>query len=642
MAFIKALKYYQLILLFGLSLNHYGQNSSVLQSGQWAKLGVTTKGIHKIDFETILNAGFDPSSLNTDNLQLYGQGGGMLPQSNAEIRADDLLENAVYTVGLEDNSFDQTDYILFFSEGSQKEFINDQGLLEYQKNLYADTTYYFLTLGTGAGKRMEPVATLGSGYPEIVNYTDYRFREFELENILSSGRQWFGPLVTSTSQVSISFENIPPLASGSTLKIVSSVMNRGQESSNFNFSLNGLNLGAIEAAGVGSGIYDDKGVIAIDTLVANESEIDPQSTFNFTISYQGGGNGLFDYLQFTFQSPLAYRGSATYFRSPASLNNPLSTFKVANANEQLVIWEVTDPQNATIQEFTLSGDQAIFGTQTNILKEYVAFSGSDFPLPIASQPVNNQNLHGIDVPNLLIVSHPLFLAEAERLAAFRSQNDQLDVQVVTPEEIYNEFSSGRQDVTAIRDFARFLYLKDERFRYLLLFGRCSYDYKNITDNNTNYVPTYQSRNSVDPIYSYNSDDYYGFLDDDEGTWSEELTVGGGHLMDIGVGRLPIATINQSRDIVDKLIHYGSSESSLGSWRQDIYYVADDGDFNLHQRDADHLATMVDTANQDFNVNKIYMDAFPQEQTPNGESADAVNQAIEDVIKKGALIINYTG
>jgi hypothetical protein len=509
----RLIKYYQLILFLCLSLSHQGQNRSVLDSGDWVKLGVTSKGIYKINYETFQHAGFDPNTVITDNIQLHGQAGGMLPQSNSENRASDLLENAIYTVGFEDKSFDPNDYILFYSEGPHLENINRQGHLVYEKNLYADTAYYFLTVSTKTGKRMNNAANLGDNYPEIRDFIDYRFHEPDLENILSSGRQWFGPLVTSTSTVRVNFDNIPPLSEGAQLNIVSSVVNRSQERASFNFSLNGTNLGSIEAAGIGPGTYDDKGVIIVDTLNANNMEINHQGTFNFDISYEGAGNGLFDYLQVSFISPLTFREPAVYFRSVESLKQPTSTFRVSNVNETTVIWDVTDPQNIMVQDFVLMDDQAIYSTQTSSLKEFVVFSGNDFLLPVTLQPVNNQNLHGIEVPNLLIVTHPSFLVEAERLASFRSQNDQLDVQVVTTDQVFNEFSSGRQDVTAIRDYARYLYQKNTKLRYLLLFGRSSFDYKNITEKNTNYVPTYQSRNSIHPIYSYNSDDYFGFLDE---------------------------------------------------------------------------------------------------------------------------------
>ncbi len=293
-----------LLIIYCLSSSIYGQNSSVLSSGQWVKLGVTSKGIYKIDFETIRDAGFDPASIVTDNIQLYGYGGGMLPQSNQMARPSDLLENALYRVGLEDDSFDASDYILFFSEGPNLEYINNEGLLVYQKNLYADTTYYLLTVGTQAGKSMDTIASKGNSHPVVDSYIGYAYHEEDLKNILSSGREWYGELVVSSSPLRISFPNIPPLVSGSTVTIISSVLNQSQDRADFNFSLNDSNIGAIEASGVGSGTYDDKGVEVFDTLTINQNEVNQQETFNFEISYNAAGNGRLNYLQVSYESPL--------------------------------------------------------------------------------------------------------------------------------------------------------------------------------------------------------------------------------------------------------------------------------------------------------------------------------------------------
>lgn len=634
--------YHLLFAVFAINFYCTGQPTSVLSGGQWAKLAVVSKGIYKIDFQTLRKSGFDPGSIQPGNIQLYGQGGGMLDQSNDVSRANDLVENAIYQVGLEDGSFDRNDYVLFYSEGPNLEYINREAHLVYQKNLYSDTAYYFLTVGTVEGKRLNSTTSLGTGYPEITSYPAYYYHEIDRENILSSGREWYGELITASNQVRVKFEDSPVLVPGSKLEITAGAVNRSNEAASFVISANGTEAGTIAAGGIGPGTYDEKGVVVKDTLVADGVQIDNKGNLELVISYQGPGRGLLDYLTVTFETPLSLDRQAIYFSSPESLANSASTYKIANSDQNTLIWDVTDPHNITLQKFQLVGGQAVFGVESDILRSFTAFSGDDFPVPSAVFPVSNQNLHGMEVPDMLIVTHATFLPQAERLAAFRALNDRLKVSVVTTNEIYNEFSSGRQDVTAIRDLVKHLYEKSDHLKYLLLFGRCSYDYKNVTEDNTNFVPTYQSRNSTDPIYSYNSDDYFGFLDQDEGVWSEELSGAGGHLLDISVGRLPVTTRSEAAAVVDKLIHYATNNSSNGSWRKDIYYVADDGDFNLHQRDADRLATMVDTANQDFNVNKIYMDAYPQEDTPNGESADAVNQALEETIKKGALIINYTG
>jgi hypothetical protein len=637
------IKHCFLIIVTGFSFSVSGQNSSVLSSGQWARLGVTNKGIYKIDRQVLSEAGFAVGSLDANKIRLFGHGGGMLPQSNAVEQPDDLLENAIYAEGLEDGSFDQNDYILFYAEGPKLEYVDHDGKFIYQQNLYADTSYYFITVGENNGKRMENLPNLGSGLPVINSYTHYMYHELDRVNILSSGRAWFGQFMTASNPIRIEFENMPQVLAGTEITMVSTVVNRSQDPGRFNYNINGTPVGSIEASGIGPGTYDDKGVIVTDTLHISASQLDnQQGNMNVVIIYRGAGNGLLDYLTVSYESPLEMIGQSAMFRSPSSQENISSTFKISNANSNVVIWDVTDPQSVGVQEYNLEADQAVFGANSSTLHEYLAFQGNDFPLPVSVESLASQNLHGLSVPDLLIVTHSLFLDQALQLAAFRSEHDEIEVAVVTTDEVYNEFSSGRQDITAIRNFVKYLYRKDDKLKYLLLFGRSSFDYKNITEGNTNFVPTYQSRNSVDPIYSYNSDDYFGFLDDDEGMWTEELSGAGGHLLDIAVGRLPVTSRQEAQDVVNKLIHYASNPITLGSWKQDIYYLADDGDFNLHQRDADQLATMVDTSSAAFNVHKIYMDAFPQEQTPNGESADAVNFALEEAIKKGALIINYTG
>ncbi len=623
------------------SIDVLGQ--SVLATGDWAKLGVTSSGIYKIDFNLLQTMGFDPNTIDPNQIQVYGQGGGMLPQDNSANRAFDLVENALYGVGLDDGSFDVNDYLLFYAQGPNKESFNPDGSFSYQKNYYADTTYYFLTVSDQNGKRMQVLPDLGNSHPQVNTFSGYQVHELDVVNILSSGREWYGESLFNNDPVEVTFSDMPILAPGSELRLVAAAVNKDDSQATLSFDLNGVSLGSFTIGGVGSATYDPRGVNGRDTLAIPENLIANNSEFEITANYQaGGGSGNLDYLVLLYEGELSLTGNHLFFRSPEAIIEPTSTYMVGNATSESLVLDLTNPQDPSVQTFQLVGDQAVFGAESSSLKQYVILNGANFPVPSITEQVTNQNIKGYETPQLLIITHQGWRAQAEQLAAFRAQNDQLSVSVVTPEEIYNEFSSGAQDVTAIRDYLKYLYEKDPVLKYVLLFGRCSYDYKNVTNNNSNFVPTYESRNSLDPIFSHNSDDYFTFLDADEGSWEENLSGTGGHLMDISVGRLPVSTPSEAQVVVDKLIHYATNPATLGSWRQDIYYVADDGDFNLHQRDADQLATMVDTASQDFNVNKIFLDAFPQEQTPNGESAQTVNQMIDEAVKKGALIINYTG
>jgi hypothetical protein len=206
-------------------------------------------------------------------------------------------------------------------------------------------------------------------------------------------------------------------------------------------------------------------------------------------------------------------------------------------------------------------------------------------------------------------------------------------------EVYNEFSSGAQDITAIKDLMRMFYERGNEgtptLKYLLLFGDASYDYKNRIESNTNFVPTFESVQSLHYINSYASDDYFGFLDPDEGVANADL-------LDIGIGRFVVSTPEEAKNAVDKVIHYATSPQSMGNWRNVITFVGDDEDWNSHMTQANQLATFMDTAYPNYNVDKIYIDAYKQQTTAGGQRYPEVNEAINSSIEKGTLIMNYTG
>ncbi|MEJ0031754.1 MAG: C25 family cysteine peptidase [Bacteroidota bacterium] len=254
--------------------------------------------------------------------------------------------------------------------------------------------------------------------------------------------------------------------------------------------------------------------------------------------------------------------------------------------------------------------------------------------------VPTQDLHHMSTPSLLIVAHPNFLDAANRLASHRSSTYGLDVKIVTPQQIYNEYSGGRQDITAIRDFVRSLYLKTPgTLQNLLLFGRGSYDYKDRLFSNTNYVPIYESRNSLDPLLTYSSDDFYGFLQDNEGEWKE--SVSDDNTMDIGVGRLPVTDPDQASDIVDKLIAY-DNHPDMSLSKQRVLFVADDGDWNIHQMQAEDLAETFEVLYKNYHTQKVYLDAYEQENIASGQISPKAKEALQEQINRGYDIVNYTG
>ena len=634
------------VVLSGVS-SAVAQPSSVLARGPWLKLAVTDEGLYRITYEQLREGGWNLDNLDPTTLRLYGYGGGMLPQPLDSFYHTTLPENALWVRGESDGRFDPDDYIVFYGQSADRLGYRSQGgeyWLEYEKNLYTDTTYYFLTVGESTGKRVTEVASVpeaGWAVPYSDDYAVYERDDFNLRKPDSgSGREWYGEAFSSGQQLSFPL-GLNGWSSARDISVLVDVLGTSTVASTFDIDLNGTTLGPLEVDAIGSDKYDAKGSEARASWLADASALNGEE-LTVRMRYQGSGVAYLDKIRIEAARELRYRQRGMLFRSLSSSQHDRSTFTLAAAAEDVFVWDITSPQQPVKQEVSCDGLQCQFTATTGgQLREFAAAAPLDLPQPKLIGTVANQNLKDGQVPNLVIVSPPAFRGEAERLAELRRQHDGLTVRVVSPREIYHEFSSGRQDVSAIRNYLKYLYDTDSsQLRYLLLFGKCSYDYKDRLPNNTNLVPTYESRNSLHPIYSYSSDDYYAFLEDDEGRWYESFS--GDHTMDIGVGRLPVKDLKEAQTVVDKLIHYATAPATRGRWRNEVVLVADDGDYNKHQRDADQLAQSLDTSYTDYSLTKIYLDAFEQESFPGGEQSTAAAQRIERSLKRGALIVNFTG
>ena len=627
-----------------------GPFNSVLAEGSWYKFAVTKNGVYQINSAMLSEAGIDVNSIDPRKIKIFGNGGGMLPQANSEPRAQDLIENAIFVSGQEDGSFDSNDIILFYGQGPHVYgFDETTQKFTYQKNLYSDTTYYFLTISSTEGLRIADQGNESGGFPVISNYDHHEAFEEDRFNLISSGRKWYGEgFKTSAKDFVFDIAGIAP-NTPATLEVSAMSFNSFDNNSTFNVLVDGSPVGQQNFAGVTSYIYGLKGDDQLNSFEFNTSLLSTTNRVTINLQFNPSANpestGYLDYLFLTIQRRLSMADDQIPFRSAGSLAHPGSTFEIDDFPGGGRIWDISDPLNPQEQLFNhdASSGKASFGAATVTLKEFIAFN-QNYLTPVYKGVVKNQNLHGGTVTDMVIISHPRFVNEAMRLAAFREEHDGLSVKVVTIEEVYNEFSSGAQDVTAIRDYMKYLHDQGSgnRLKYLLLFGDCSYDYKDRETNNTNKVPVYESRDSLWPTRTYSSEDYYGFLDDEEGAWIENES--GDHLLDIGIGRLPVNTSEEARIVVDKIIHYSSGPGTLGNWRNEIHLIADDsdGDGFRHFLDAESLAGLVEENYTSFNINKLYLDAFAQETTPNGQTAPAFRELIEQAIDRGTLIVNYTG
>jgi len=623
----------------------FGQKSSVLSSGKWYKLAITQSGIYKLDMDLLKKMGIDAASVNPLQLQIYGNGGKMLPQKNSVSRSKDLIQNAIWVKGEEDGKFDSNDAVYFYAEGPHViAYDSLKATFQHQTNIYTDTSYYFLTVGNTNGLRIKPATTLTSVNGKIVNeFVDYWYHETESVNSLRSGRAWWGEYLGNTVGFSVQAD-LPGVIPSSPIKFTGSAMGSAQVNTKFLWKLNGQTVGESTLGTVGTGTYDIKGQQSQVALNAT-AEVLPSSSFSIGVNFdkngQSSAQAYLNYIGVQVKRDLrAYEKQQVYNFLP-DIKDTI-TYQIKNTTADWILWNITDPLHPV--SIAVSGSSGSFNrADGKNLRRYVGFLPGQSYEPASWQPIANQNIAISEVPDLLIVTPELWKSEAQRLALFRKENDGLETLVVTTSQIYNEYASGKPDLSAIRDFARDLYLRNSgKLKYLLLFGDATYDYKNNLQNQSQsqrngWVPVYESLESLNPVYTYSSDDYYGFMENQEGDWPESSS--GDHTMDIGVGRLPVKSLSEARVVVDKLIRYSSYKRTMGKWRNTINFVADDGDGNVHQQHADQLAQLV---NKEFLPSRIFLDAYPQITTSEGQKVPEVNAAINKSINEGTLILNYTG
>jgi hypothetical protein len=638
-----------LSLVIAIRVPVYGQ-STVLQTGGWYKVAVENRGVYKITYNDFKKMGFG-SGIDPRKIKVFGNAGGMLPQASNISRPVDLTETAIYVAGEADGSFDRGDYILFFAEGPDHvEYDKDRQVFAYENNLYSDKNFYYITISNDDGKRIVNHPQPDGNFAVVDQYDDFVYHEVDHRNILSSGREWVGERFDVNGDRNFTFD-VSDIVENSPVKIVSDVMGQSYGASSFDVSWNDALIINQVIPQIPNTQYGVKGIHRRDTVIVNASDVGAPSTSSQTIKYQfnrassGASTAYLDFFLLNVKRKLRLSGHQTIFRSFESTSQPFSTFAVAGATAECSVWNISQPQTPQRYDYLLEGNVAFFSDPSDILQEYIIFD-SEVPVPEFVGTVQNQDLRGLATPNLIIITHPSFLTEAMRLAEHRRHHNQWNAVVVTPEQIYNEFSSGRQDVSAIRDFIKHLYSKNpEALQSVLLMGKGSYDYKDRIEDNTNYVPTYESRNSVSPLATYSSDDFFGFLEDHEGHWGESPVQH--HTLDIGVGRLPVKTAAEATNIVDKIIYYDTHKSGYGRWRKEIAFVGDDGNntdnfTSSHQSQANSMAEAIELSHPGFDAKKIFLGTYVKTMKPNGETIPEASKDVISRFDRGSLIINFTG
>ena len=634
--------------------------NSVLSDGTIYKIAVNQNGVHKLDYNFLKNdLGINIDNIDPRKIQLFGNGGGMLPEKLSTFRYDDLEENAIKIVGEDDGSFDASDYILFYGEGANEQvFDSIDNVFRYVKNVYDDNTYYFIKIADENGLRISSQASVSNTNYTTTSFDAFKYYHEDQTNLLyafqsaqGSGRQWFGDIFSAVRDRSynniFSFPNIIS-DEGNKVKMKIAFAARNSLSSTYTAKVNGQSFtknipnvltGNVEAPYARIGLIEE-------SFVASSSNLDVNITY--PIVGNGTNTGWLDYIEMNARRQLSLVSSQLLFQDIQSIGlGNITQFKVAGANGNTTIWDISDPLKPKQQNASLDNSQLSFGVATDVLKYFVAFNDdANLLTATAVGAVDNQNIHSIEDVDFVILYHPDFESAATQLAEHRTNHSNMNVAAVRINQLYNEFASGAKDITAIRDFAKMVYDRsvetnpsNPRFKYLLLMGDGSFDYKNILDLETNqthnFIPAYETAQSLDPIRAFPSDDYFALLSNSEG----ENLFGA---LDIAIGRIPVRTATEAQGVVNKIINYDTNPETLGDWRIRLAYVGDDEDGGTHFRQANEIATKIDTLYPLYNSDKIFLDAHKQVATPGGERYPTVEDAINTNMFKGVLAVNYLG
>lgn len=636
-------------------------NNSVLNQGDFYKFQIAETGIYQIDYDFLVELGIS-ESINLNNIRIYGNGGAMLPELAGAEKYDDLVENPIQVVDQNNNgTFEQGDYLLFYAQGADTwDYLSTADRFQLRNNIYTDYAYYFLNYDIGLGKRVANAPQPNSYNYEASTFLDAQYVNDDFYQLIRSGRKWYGDLFGLENQHTYSF-NFPNLVEGSTVRVFGEMAARyitgSSSSSSFTISSNGEVLTNVNISSLIANDNLDYSQQHANSNFFNTNFTTNSDNIDINIVYNrptSTAEGWLDYLEVNARRSLIFNDAQMPFAEPNTLGESRVTkFTLASSNNNVQVWNVTNIDN--VQNLVLTNEA---GGLNNIftfivptsgeLQRFIAFdtNPNSYYTPTAAMGlVPSQNLHAESFYDMLIVTHTNFLEAANELAAYRTTKNNYSVLVATTEQIYNEFGSGAPDLSAIRDFVKMFYDRAEGNtdlmpKCLLLFGDASYDYKNILfseEDNHNFVPTFESYESLTRSRSFCTDDYLGFLDDNEG---ENIT-DNNDLLDIGIGRLPIRTLEEGYDVVNKIKTYESA-ASLGSWRNEFTLIADDEDGNIHLQDAEVHAKNLESNGTKFNIDKIYLDAYQQISTSGGSRYPDVNTALSNKIFNGTLVVNYAG
>lgn len=617
---------------------------SALAEGTWLKMAIAQTGLYRLTIADVPAL----QGCNVADIAVCGSNGRMLSENNAAARPDDLPQNAIDVHDANGNGlFDNEDYLIFYAEGPTTwRFNTASQRYEHTRHAYTNYNYYYLCTNKGNGLRIATSTITTTPSEARTTYPARALYEQDLSNPTGSGQIWLGEKFTSSASSRTFTLTLPNAPATSSIIVRLALANPNENAAVFTLSFNGTNKD-IE--------FSSTNLYKTTTLsfAAGSS-----ATLTFSLSYSSAssiGTGYLDYIEVSADAPLAYTGGQQALRiTPTSTTTATRTtsLSLSNAPGNLRVWEVTPDRTVREMAVQINSGTAQFLSTSDSAREFVAFNGTNFLTPASITSLNNQDIHGANNPDYVIVTHSNFLTQATQLANLHSVIDGMEVLVVTQDQVYNEFSAGKQDPIAIRSMMRMFWdraRQNSSLRppsHLLLFGKGTYDNRNILGNNLPTVATYQAPGTFSTGCEVSAtDDIFGCLDANETSFTD-----GG--IDINIGRLPAKSSAEASLMVNKIERYMTlndlnGNDVRGDWRNYVTLLADDadpgcsGDVDFTES-SEYLANIINNKYPWFNIDKIYADAYSEESGTIGSYYPDVNNALKQRIDYGTLLLNYIG
>lgn len=633
------------LLLFGATgMAQDNAAHSVLSEHTWHRMAVTQEGIYKLDYATLAAMSIDMEHLNPNQIRIFGNPSGALPEKNSASRPDDLTEMAICVSGAEDGSFDEGDYVLFYGqEPTCWNYQSETGkVYARDRNYFTDSTFYYLCVDSGEdGLRIGTKASLPvEGTTTVITeFPDFAWHEEELFSPYYIGRNWFGEMLTAQNpELTLDF-HLPNLVKSKPIYVKMQLMGRSRNASmyyhfwaNDHWLANNIMISALSdnAASYNYGVSS-----TLDRQMLSESD-----SIHVVLQMVPNANGailFLDYLELFYWRQLKRSSGLFPFRlSPGQFGAGTSAIWIQEFGSNCVLWDVTSPMQPVVQEGILSAGNFVYATDERTEKRYVAFEANAV-LPIVSwTAIPNQDVHATASVDMVILTTSQFWDQAVELARFHEQEDGLTSAVVDVAQIYQEFSTGIPDPTGIRDFIRMVYLRGNgQLKYVTLFGKASFDARSLAMPMGNYVPTFETKNySESMVKCLASDDYFGIMDDLEGQDC-------GGRMDLAVGRIPVSTVQEAEAVLRKIKHYNDIGSVFGEWKINHLLMADD-DTEQYMNYPEKHEKMLDTLKPAINIMKVYTDAYPKVNTNSGVEIPMAHDELMRSFEKGVLVMSYCG